>query len=136
MRTKTVQRHYCDHCNKGGFQRKSIERHERTCFRNPQRECPLCGNQEYHKARPYEEAHSPVESSGPECPYCLLSVLIRGNIGADGPDTTYYPSEQLSRDVDAFRKEYLYPNMWFNERLDVPPPFRIAPYIELVNEPS
>lgn len=132
MRTKTVKRHYCDHCNRGGFNLKSMERHERACFRNPQRECPLCGNQEYHKARPYDEIHSPVESSGPECPYCLLAVLIQGNTGQDHQEMAYYAKEQLQQDVDSFRKEYIYPHMWFEERLNVPPPFRIPPYVEFV----
>ena len=92
-----------------------MEQHERTCFRNPQRVCPLCGGQDCHKVRSYSDIHNPVESVGPECPYCLLSVLIRGNTGSDKTDAAYYKKEQLLKDVDNFRSEYLYPYMWIDE---------------------
>lgn len=42
MRTKTVKRHWCDHCNKAGLSRVAMERHELHCTMNPARNCRVC----------------------------------------------------------------------------------------------
>lgn len=42
MRQKLVKRYYCDHCNKGGLVRRSMELHEVICIKNPARHCPVC----------------------------------------------------------------------------------------------
>lgn len=42
MRTKTVKRHWCDHCNKAGLSRVAMERHEQHCTMNPARNCRVC----------------------------------------------------------------------------------------------
>lgn len=43
MRTKTVKRHYCDHCNKGMLQIPAMVKHEKGCTLNPDRICGMCG---------------------------------------------------------------------------------------------
>jgi hypothetical protein len=40
---KTQQRYKCDFCKRRGIKR-SIERHEKMCYRNPNRFCDLCKN--------------------------------------------------------------------------------------------
>lgn len=42
MKSKKVTRYWCDHCNKGGLQRHSMEKHERHCTLNPARACRVC----------------------------------------------------------------------------------------------
>lgn len=42
MRTKMVKRHWCDFCNKAMFQAHAMDRHEKHCTLNPQRECRVC----------------------------------------------------------------------------------------------
>ena len=43
MRTKTIKRHWCDHCNKAGLQAHAMARHEAHCTMNPARGCRVCG---------------------------------------------------------------------------------------------
>lgn len=119
MRSKTVQRFYCDHCNKGGFKRALMERHERTCFSNPKRQCPLCSNKPEHKVREYSQIMVPVETVEAECPHCLLAVLIQGNTGQDYSEMTYYAKEQLLKDLISFREQHLRHYMWMEELHDV-----------------
>lgn len=42
MRSRKVTAHYCDHCNKRGFQIPAMEKHEKRCTRNIDRECGMC----------------------------------------------------------------------------------------------
>lgn len=42
MRTKKVTRHYCDYCKKSMAFRNHMEKHEKHCTKNPNRECGLC----------------------------------------------------------------------------------------------
>ena len=42
MRTKRVNRYYCDYCGKGGCQAAAMRKHERHCTMNPNRVCRMC----------------------------------------------------------------------------------------------
>jgi len=42
MKTKKVNRYYCDYCGKGGGSAFHMVRHEKKCTMNPQRECGMC----------------------------------------------------------------------------------------------
>lgn len=42
MKTKKVNRYYCDHCGKGGGAAGHMRRHEERCTLNPQRVCGMC----------------------------------------------------------------------------------------------
>ena len=42
MRTKKVNRYYCDFCKKSGCSGGHIKRHEKRCTMNPARECGMC----------------------------------------------------------------------------------------------
>ena len=42
MRTKKVNRYWCDFCNKAGLSASSMLRHEKHCTMNPHRECRVC----------------------------------------------------------------------------------------------
>lgn len=42
MRTKKVNRYWCDHCNKAGLSRSAMYRHEKHCTLNPLRSCRVC----------------------------------------------------------------------------------------------
>lgn len=43
MRTKKVNRYWCDFCNKAGLQSRSMLVHEKHCTMNPGRDCRVCG---------------------------------------------------------------------------------------------
>lgn len=42
MKTKRVNRYYCDHCKKQGGSASRMSRHEKRCTLNPNRECGVC----------------------------------------------------------------------------------------------
>lgn len=42
MKTKLVNRYYCEFCNKAGCSASHISRHEKRCTKNPARECGMC----------------------------------------------------------------------------------------------
>ncbi len=51
MRTKKVNRYWCDFCDKAGLQAGAMRKHEKHCTLNPDRSCRVCGllsdNQDY-----------------------------------------------------------------------------------------
>lgn len=42
MITKKVNRYYCEYCKKAGCNKFYMERHEKHCTANPNRECRMC----------------------------------------------------------------------------------------------
>lgn len=42
MKTKKVNRYWCDYCNKAGLSKSAMERHEKHCTLNPERSCRVC----------------------------------------------------------------------------------------------
>lgn len=42
MKTKKVNRYYCDFCGKGGCSAGHMKKHESRCTNNPNRECGMC----------------------------------------------------------------------------------------------
>jgi hypothetical protein len=52
---KTRQRYKCDFCKKVGV-KSSIEKHEKKCYRNPDRYCDECGNKGFTVEYPSGEA--------------------------------------------------------------------------------
>lgn len=44
MRTKKVSRYWCDFCNKAGLRADAMQKHEKHCTMNPNRECRVCAH--------------------------------------------------------------------------------------------
>ena len=42
MKTKKVNRYWCDFCNKAGLQAGAMRKHEKHCTMNPDRVCRVC----------------------------------------------------------------------------------------------
>lgn len=84
MRTKTVQRHYCDHCGKGMFQRPAMRLHEASCFKNPNRsECRICkGDSQTGVTHPrelsaaYANGLDALREAAGGCPGCMMVGCI------------------------------------------------------------
>lgn len=116
MRSKRVTRFYCDHCSRGMFQRPAMERHELTCFRNPNRKCCACGFVCDPSKDPTEEMMSRgtikdrVITLTSECPECLMSFVIRSNMEPENrEDWTHYPIEDFKKDkMERNRERHLY----------------------------
>lgn len=49
MKTKRVNRYYCDYCKKSGCNRWHIEQHEKHCTANPNRICRMCDELEVNQ---------------------------------------------------------------------------------------
>jgi hypothetical protein len=109
MKTKKVNRYYCEHCKKSGCNAGHIKEHERKCCQNPGRVCEVCGT----KSRDYADLVKKFEASGDVedlgdmvdgCPYCILAVILQSQ-----------NSSQMDRtwewDFSAAKSE------WFNARI-------------------
>lgn len=59
---KTQPKYRCDYCKKTGV-KYSIEKHEKRCFRNPNRYCDYCENKGFIDGG---HGNSAIE----KCPYC------------------------------------------------------------------
>lgn len=49
MKTKLVNRYYCEFCNKAGCSASHMSRHEKRCTKNPKRECGMCKSMRRHQ---------------------------------------------------------------------------------------
>lgn len=85
MRTKRVNRFFCDHCNRGSLRSDTMRRHEAACFRNPDRRCPICANAALEQkpmtalkaAFPDPADLQPLRDLTEGCPACILSTIIQ-----------------------------------------------------------
>jgi hypothetical protein len=108
MREKIVRRFYCDFCSRGGFKKPSIQTHETSCTKNPNRVCGTCNSAVRNYAEivaglKLQEGVDQQESDGVQreyltvfsesalrwlylqcdhCPTCVLSVLRQGKFEA------------------------------------------------------
>lgn len=74
MKTKKVNRYYCDYCKKSGCSAPHMRKHEERCTMNPRRRCGVCGL--------LEEAQVPLEP--------LVQVFRKSPAGQlDGPAGSY-----------------------------------------------
>jgi hypothetical protein len=62
---RTQQRYRCGFCKRTGV-KSAIERHEKICFRNPNRHCDLCDNKGYI----LEEVLEGYPPEKGDCPFC------------------------------------------------------------------
>lgn len=100
MKTKVKNVYYCEYCNKHGLRSDAMEKHEKHCTLNPNRECRLCGNEnikdiikKYSNAYTFEEepignldntivikwekkfSLDDINDDVEGCPVCILTVL-------------------------------------------------------------
>lgn len=61
---KTKPKYQCAYCRHQGM-KKPMEKHEKICWRNPQRHCELCNDRHFI----YEEYGDGLGQDLP-CPYC------------------------------------------------------------------
>lgn len=109
MKTKKVNRYYCDYCSKGGCAAGHMRRHEERCTLNPQRVCGMCSFDErapkplaelvallpkpdHHKKHGFDycddgldEALRAIwadfERAADGCPACMLAAVRQAGVG-------------------------------------------------------
>ena len=62
---KTLQKYKCDFCRRRSI-KTAMERHEKICFRNPNRYCDYCKNKGYT----LETVLEGYPDEKQDCPYC------------------------------------------------------------------
>lgn len=89
MRTKKVNRYYCDFCKKSGCASGHMKAHEKHCTANPNRECRLCKtpHRDFVELRKYIVGFRESEDENyrylpkelrdavGNCPACILATL-------------------------------------------------------------
>lgn len=84
MKTRSVTRHWCDHCSKGGFTRPAMAKHEQRCVKNADRVCGMCAYAKLEQ-QPTPKLINALRSEAgwealvilvSECPACLLTALV------------------------------------------------------------
>ncbi len=113
MKTKRVNRYYCDFCNKSGCNAGHIKEHEKKCCHNPGRICEMCGSQ----GRDYRNLIAVIGKHGlgtvrdlvDNCPWCILAVIIQSR---PSPTSRDFDGDGWWDEFD-FKKEK---EEWFNER--------------------
>lgn len=90
MKTKKVNRYYCEHCTKSGCNAGHIKAHEKKCCKNPGRACEMCGTEK----RDYKDLCKQFEAEGGNtdalaewvegCPWCMLAVILQCTKNLEG----------------------------------------------------
>lgn len=93
MRTKRVNRYYCDHCGKGGCSAGHMRKHEQRCCASPTRVCGMCevATGGRHQQRPIEELiaalregdTAALREAAHGCPACMLAAIIQNGMRND-----------------------------------------------------
>jgi len=95
MRTKRVNRYYCDFCKKSGCSKGHMATHEAHCTMNPNRKCRLCAE----VFNPSPEALAALVATTKEA---LSAVAVRVT-GDNFGDWVHLDSEALRKVVDDVR---------------------------------
>lgn len=83
MRTKRVNRYYCDFCKKGGCSGGAMKKHESRCTRNPDRVCGFC-KEFYLEQKATADLLAALQSDGGleavreiagGCPACMMAAI-------------------------------------------------------------
>jgi hypothetical protein len=83
MRTKRVNRYYCDFCKKSGCSGGHIRKHERGCTRNPDRVCGMCAKAKLEQKPTPALLDALCTGAGVEavlelsqgCPACVMAAI-------------------------------------------------------------
>jgi len=76
MRTKRLNRYYCDFCRKAGMSKFWIAKHEKGCTANPARVCGLCAHTEQEQ-KPIAELMACLSGSKEDCGMADLRAMCR-----------------------------------------------------------
>lgn len=126
MRTRKVNRYYCDFCKKSGCSSGHIKHHEERCTLNPNRVCEFCKmlvkeqpnikqiiddlppKEEYFKSHYYqgEESYNEaylnervlpfIRERTEHCPACTMAVIRQAGIPAPAVSDFNFQEEQES----------------------------------------
>ena len=98
MKTKKVNRYYCDYCKKANCSSAGMKKHELHCTMNPERICRMCrivGSQQVPMTKllkilpegspdnfclEVEQALPKLRAATNGCPACMLAALRQAHI--------------------------------------------------------
>jgi hypothetical protein len=122
MRTKKVNRYWCDFCNKGMLSSSGMKNHENHCTKNPNRACKVCSlidsvtidmttlisilpssiayHADYTNSELYRKLYVDTEAAMPKlreitnnCPACIMAALRQSNIPVPMVESFDFTSE-------------------------------------------
>jgi hypothetical protein len=108
MKTKLVNRYYCDFCKKSGGAARWILRHETGCTMNPNRTCGMCRLMQNEQAPIVDLVHVLVMES-PEvaiknlrevsggCPACMLAAIRQSGLSMYVFSEVFIYSEEMEK---------------------------------------
>lgn len=67
LKPRTIQEYKCDFCYKNTRRKQTMVRHERICFKNPNRECETCQNSGFIEIFDSYYGHGMGEKSCASC---------------------------------------------------------------------
>lgn len=115
MRKKKVWRYYCDHCKKSGCSGHHMVRHEKGCFRNPNRECGFCREAGLTQKPMAELVQAVWDGGGSDltairelsenCPACILAAIMQSGIQDEYEDCEDGGRRKVWVEFD-YRKEH------------------------------
>lgn len=103
MKTRTITQYACDHCGKTRLRKSAMEKHEKHCVKNPDRDCRMCDQtgghartvaslveefQQQCNRRDWETGFcydmplhvvDKLRKAVESCPACMLAVIVQGN---------------------------------------------------------
>lgn len=90
MKVKMRKQYYCDFCKKNGGSKYHLQRHEKSCTGNPDRECRMCHllGGPVHTVKELidilgsggEEGLKRLREATENCPMCILAALRQSGI--------------------------------------------------------
>lgn len=95
MKTKRVNRYYCDHCKKSGCSAYHIRVHEASCTANPERVCRMCEfksplsamisilRQPGTTTADWKQKMIAVREEAENCPACILAAIRQSGVQQD-----------------------------------------------------
>lgn len=112
MRTKQVNRYYCDHCNKGSLTKSSMVQHEARCARNPGRICGFCKEAGVTQS-PTEFLITGLQTGGLDrlrvvangCPACILAAILQERALHPEGEVEWIEGFDYKQEAAAWRQE-------------------------------
>ena len=83
-----------------------MERHEASCYSNPQRKCHVCFNRDEYKPVSIDNRPKEIIAISNECPNCLMHMVVifnKNNKGWD--DYVWYNLDQFKKDICEWNNE-------------------------------
>lgn len=119
VKSRRVLRYQCDFCPKSGCGKGAIAKHERRCFANPGRVCPICRDILGVAQQSIDsiiaaidacagEVTDDVRDAAAHCPACITAAIVqrRERAGANVNDEEWWVRFDYKDEMSAVMNDY------------------------------